>query len=390
MSDKLFLQRPDEPINEVWIWETDLQTSFDGTEEATQLLLYPRRSFSGVYSFDDADDLRDQIGRMFTDYEGKFFIPLWQYGVKLKQLAIAGANSVVVNSLRSDFKQGGFAVIVEGSLYDLIEITTVEEDGVTFDGVLANTYSARAHVCPVVQVFSRSMGSMTRRNPNAFANVRFQFEEPLPTIPFVNVLNDAALTMFDGFAVMPYNAIGSEFDATLNSGLLVDDYLNASSIVSPWDQAKWTYNRTFFCDRLFDATALNFWSVFAEYCQGSQKTFLLPSFRADLNIVTPAAGGANQLTAEGHLYSERYGAIDTFKRVVISSDAGRHYAKITLVTDLGGNDRITFAPALPAGAAWLNNQQIEFLAKARIADDRVSISHHSTHSLVTLSIRTVA
>ena len=113
MAYHLALQVPDSPIKEEWTWLGDAMRSYDGSEDLIPLRRYPQRVFSGNYSFDRAQDVRRHMAFMFTSFGDVFKVPLYQYQVKLKAAVASGADTVVVNATRSDFRVGGLAFLVE-------------------------------------------------------------------------------------------------------------------------------------------------------------------------------------------------------------------------------------------------------------------------------------
>lgn len=133
---------------------------------------------------------------------------------------------------------------------------------------------------------------------------------------------------------------------------------------------------------------MDWWELFADTVQGSANPFLFATNREDMKIVIPAVPGGAAVTVTGDEYSQHYAGHDAFSRVFIDSDAGRHYAKITAVSAVGGNDRLTFSPALPNGAGWAKNQKIGFLLKVRNGNDKITFTHYGTHTEVSLALRT--
>lgn len=134
---------------------------------------------------------------------------------------------------------------------------------------------------------------------------------------------------------------------------------------------------------------MDWWEKFAEAVQGSAEPFLFATNREDMQVVTPAVPGGVAVTVKGDEYTQHYWGHDAFRRIFIDTDAGRHYAKITAISAIGGNDRLTFSPALPNGAGWAQNQKIGFLLKVRNGDDKITFSHYGLHTEVSLSLRTV-
>lgn len=389
MTYALALQTPESPLTEDWVWTTDLHLSYDGSEDRIPLARYPKRAFSGQYEFDRVEDVRRHLAMMQQRFRTTFRFPLYQYLVKLKAPAIAGAAGVAVNATRSDLREGKGALLVEGDTYEELTVDAVVEDGVTFTTPLVNSYSARAILCPVTECYATTGQQFNRRNPDGSGQAGFRYNERAPWTPHVSPLNDVSLTMYDGKAVLDKNAVGSAFEMALDSGIFITDYTGLVDIMAPWTQAQWAFPLRWQVNRVLDNDSWLWWQVFADHVQGSSVPFFLPSFRSDLPVVTPAAGSGSQVTIEGDLYSQHYWPLDTFEHIVIDSDAGRHYAKVTAVVAIAGNDRLTFTPALPAGATWDDNQKVGFMLPVRIADDKITCTHYGMQTEVSMALRTV-
>lgn len=134
---------------------------------------------------------------------------------------------------------------------------------------------------------------------------------------------------------------------------------------------------------------LEWWQAFGDAVQGSANPFLFPTNRSDLEVVTPATAGTNQVTVEGDEYNQHYWGHGAFSRIFIDSDVGRHFAKVTGIVSVGGNDRLTFDPPLPGGADWTKNQRVGFLLKVRNDNDKITLNHYGLWTEVGMAIRTV-
>lgn len=140
---------------------------------------------------------------------------------------------------------------------------------------------------------------------------------------------------------------------------------------------------------VLQAPSFDWWQKFADLIQGSANPFLFATNRADLEVVTPCPPGGVRVTVKGDEYTQHYWGNDAFARIFIDTDGGRHYAKVTGISAVAGNDRLAFDPPLPAGAAWGSNQKVGFLLKVRNDNDKISWQHYGLWSEAKLAIRTV-
>jgi len=381
--------QPDAPLKEEWKWLTDVQVSYDGTEDRTPIYVSSKRTFNGSYSFDKVEDIELYKTFLLKASRAVFRVPLFQYQVKAKQAISPYANWIFCNPARGDFRVGAEALITEGDLSELVVISDVLADRLVLGSTPLHSYTPRALISPVVRVFTPTGNTINRVNPDHSGTVDFTYHEQLPFLPFVNPLQDVALTTFDTMFVLDERAVGTGFTEQFDSGLVInDDYIGRADFATPWTQGQWAFPLRWQCNRLFDIDAWFWWQRFADAVQGSSLTFLLPSFRSDLSIVTPAAGSGNAVILKGHDFRDYYYGIDTYARLVIESTAGRQFVKVTGITNSGGNDRVTFTPALPAGD-WATDQSVGFLLKVRNVADKVTVDHYGLHSEVSMSVRAV-
>lgn len=395
MQYTLALQTPESPVKEEWVWTTDLMTAYAGDEDRIPLNRYPKRVFSGNYSFDRIEDVRRHMALMFQRHRGKLELPLFQHAVKLKSAAALGTDTIAVNAKRSDLRQARKALLIEGDTFETLTVEDMTDSSVTFTTPLVNDYSARALLCPVTRVYSASGAQFSRLNPDHRASASFSYMEDAPWSPFVSPLNDAALTMFDGKAVLDLNAVGTQFDESLLSGINITEYIGLPDVFSPWLQSQWTFGLTWQSNRVLDLAAWLWWYKFADHVQGSSIPFLLPTFREDMEFMPPGSFPGledvpDTIIVKGTEYSDHYWPLDTFKRIVLDSAGGRHYAIVTAVDQVDGNDRLTISPPHPSGAPWFDIHRVGFLLKVRIADDKITCDHYGLHTDVSMALQTVA
>ena len=498
MSYGIITQRPDFPIVEEWAWETDIAVSYNGNEDRIPLLRYPKRAFRGTFSFSEKRDLQQHLAMMTRRYKAEIQFPLFQYQMKLKSGAAAGADSLPVTTSRANLVVGDTVVIMEGTKYEAATVDAVAANALGLAAPLVGSYSRRAIVCPLVTVYPADNANVTRKNSNGDATSSFTFNERVPRRVVLSAGNDATLFMFDGLPLLPFWPTGNSFEQTVSTGIQAVEYLAENDVLSPWNLEQWNYTPTFMWSELLRDFELNlaetfpvirqgqpgypdvgefypaqvqigpmnanaqiraglpdgsgwarpddafyfndvqfgglaeefpggtvfynlpagniltiklknlahneagisgsvsvvltpnrsWWEKFAEATQGSANPFLFATNREDMTIVTPAVPGGAAVTVFGDEYSQHYWNHDAFKRIFIDSDAGRHYAKITAISAVGGNDRLTFSPALPNGAGWSQNQKIGFLLKVRNGNDKITFNHYGLHTEVSLSLRT--
>ena len=388
MAYDLLLQAPETPLEERWVWRTDIHTADDGTEQRISTMAQPRRSWSGQHAFASMAEVRRHMATMYARFHAPFKLPLYHMAVKLKAAAIAGAQTLYCNTLRSDFRVGQLALIVDGDNHETFLIDAVHSDRVEAFAPLSRPYSARARVCPVTAAYSAEAAGISRRPVNGVASASFTYHEDGFLLPFIPDEQKVALSSFGGYPVLNRRGIGTSFEQALMTGVDITDNGAYPSFRSRWLMPQWAFPLTFLSSRGLNPADWRWWRTFADYTRGSTNPFFLPSWREDFDVVTPATSGGTQITLAGTEYSQHYHPSTNLRRIFIRDEAGNmHFATVTAVAQVGGNDRLTFTPARPAGT-WAG-QTVGLLLKCRVADDTFLMSHDSLDTLVTLNLRTV-
>jgi hypothetical protein len=388
MSFDILLQNPETEITERWVHSSETLTADNGKEQRISLASLPKRSWSGSFFFNDQGEIRRHVATMFHKFSTSFNWPLWTEQTKLKAAVAIGANALVCNTTRSDLREGALAILLEGTKYEVVTVNAITSDGFTIVGTLANAFSERARVCPIVPVYSASNAAIIRKTSNDYAQVNFSFYEYGFQDPFLTEAATQTLEMFAGYPVLNKRAFGTDFQETLITGLEATDYGGQPSLRSRWDNSQFGRALSFLCNRTFNPDDWAWWKTFADYCRGSTNPFFMPTFRPDFEIHTAAVGGGSTIVIADTAYSTVFQGKEAFGTIAITKpDGTQHFATVTGVATALGRDTLTFSPALPAGT-W-TGQTLGLLLKCRIADDTVSTLHSASHSVVTINLRTV-
>ena len=382
----VLVQVPEAPINETLTWGTDTIVADDGTVTTASYLQLPKRSWKGNFSFDTEADLRYHLAASFRKFKGLFNFPLRHMGVIAKAKIAIGASVIYCNTARTDFRAGMSVFIWSSSTFETKIIDEVNADNITLTTVTTNAYY-RGYVCPVVEVYSANMASTVRRPINSQATASFNFFQNGFQSPFLNPEDEVALAAYDGLPLLNRRGFGAEFGQALDTGLEVADYGGVPAFRSRWLAPQKAKTLLFKSPRTFDPDDWKFWLSFFDYCLGSTNPFYLPTWRDDVEVFAVPASGGNQITLQGHEYLDHYWPVAAYHNFVVTKpDGTQHFATASAIANVAGNDRLTFAPAVPAGD-W-SGSSFSFLLKCRIDDDTVAIEHRGGNSVVTLNLRT--
>lgn len=382
----VLVQVPEAPITETLVWGTDTIVADDGTVTTASFQQLPKRSWKGNFVFDNESDLRYHLAASFNKFKGLFNFPLRHMGVISKAKIAIGANVIYCNTARTDFRPGMSILVWYGSDFETKIINAVNADNITLTTNMTKAFR-KAYVCPMVEVYSSNNAAVIRRPVNKYATATFNFFQNGFQSPFLNAADEVVLATFAGLPVLNRRAYGGEFGQALGTGLEVTDYGGVPSFRSRWTAPQKVFSVSFKSARNFDPADWREWLTFLDYCLGSTNPFYMPTWRADAVVFSAPASGGNQITLAGHEYLDHYWAVPAYRNIVITKpDGTQHFATASAIANVAGNDRLTFAPAVPAGD-W-SGASFSFLLKCRIDDDTVAIEHRGGNSVVTLNLRT--
>jgi hypothetical protein len=383
---KLLAQVPEQPIKEDWQWLSNAMVSDNGKEQRVCNSSLPKPSYSLSLQFDAAADLRAHVAGMFTGAKGKFQVPLYQYGTRLKAVAAIGATVLSINTRRTELRIGSDCLIFDRSGYEQHTVQDFDAVSVTLVGGLVRAFDKTASICPVRTVYAANNAAIKYGRMDYDASATLNVFDAGFVDPFVNPYNDVAIATLNGVPILERTPTGGEFADTFDTGIKTTDEGGIPQIRSPWSHSQIVMQRSFVCDRFFSPLEWDYWRKFADTVKGSWKPFYMPTYRGDFGLTVPPVAGGSTLTFTGAMYHDDFFPYAPFKQVAIFHSGGVHYAAVTACALAGGNSGVTFAPALPAGVTV---DRVSMLLKLRIADDKVSCEHYSLYSLVNLALRTV-
>jgi len=384
------IQQPETPIVEKLVWVSDKITSDDGSEQRFSLTSLPKANFSGTFVFSTEASIRQHLATMFNKFAKGFDWPIWHNQVVHKRSAANGDLAIYCNTRRSNFRQGGKLLIVEGDKFEIRTVNQVLTDHVTITVALANAYSQRALIMPIRSVYANGQPSLKRTAHNKAGDASFDFIEVLPQDPFIAQADKVALPQFNGLPVLNRRPRGNEYTQSLNTGMEATDYGGMADLRSPWLVPQWSGSLNYQSDRIANVEDWFHWLTFFDYCLGSVNPFYVAQYRNDLEALPESlSSGASRIILKDTEYSDNFYPYEIFRNVLFYTDEGlQHFAEVTSVSvNFRDEDTIDIDPPLPSGN-W-ETAKIAFLLKYRIADDTVTLTHSGVVSDISINVRTV-
>ncbi len=380
---------PETPIVESWVWASDPMISDDGSEQRVSLAGDPKRTFSNKFVFNDDSAIRTAKDQLSATFREAVAMPLHQYGTRLKAAAVATGVYLTFTPTKTDLRNDGWVLIVEGATYELKTVDNLDGTGCSITTPLANSYSTKARVMPVSIGFIDNNAALVQYPKNGAASLTVKGVETQTLTPFLRPGITVELTEFDTLPVLERRAIGTEFNDIYDLGREILEYGGKIEFRQPWNYTRISGEREFNCQRVLDGDDWDYWRVFFDYCRGRVNPFFLPTYREDFGVIDPPDPLDNTFIVEGHNYVDDYFDNPTYKQIAIFAEDGTvHYATISAAVYSGDNDALTFLPALPGDVDW-EGCEVCLLLLCRLGTDQVDLEHYSLDTKIKTSIRTV-
>lgn len=351
---------PQAPVRETLAWKTDVQESFDGSEERLQVRLSPRQEFEYNYPA-QADRKTVLFNTLYGAWPDRWLVPVWTQAQSIGAVT-AGLQNLAVTTAYSEFRASSLALLWESpDRWQLVGIDLVGGSSLTFVG-LTEAFD-NAWIMPVR--FARIVSNVEKGTNAHRAEFSVNYE----------VLDNAALAVS-----APTQFLGEDFytDEILMTGESVsdnlirrvevlDEALGAVAFRSPWNYTR--VSRPF---RKIAANAAEAWAIrqWLHRRAGRYKAFWQPSFEADLRLLSSGTITGFLVVAADEY---RRHAADRTHLAVETADGSWYARTITLVNDLGnGEIKLTLDSNLNVAASSV--LRVCYLGLKRLDADRVQIT----------------
>lgn len=351
---------PEAPVRETLSWRTDVQESYDGSEDRLQVRQSPRQEFEYRYPT-QPERKTSAFNAIYGARAERWLVPIWTQA-QLIGTVTAGQQALAVNTAYSEFRGASLALLwKDPDNWQLLGIDSLDSASLTLVGTTEALDSA--WIMPVR--FARIMSNVRKKTDAHQAEYLIRYE----------ALDNATLAVPD-----PAQFLGDDLytDETLLIGKSVSD--NLIRRVEVLDQAlgtvafrsPWEYTRVSRPYRKLAGDASEAWAIrqWLHRRAGRYKSFWQPSFEADLRLKSTGTI-TSFLIVEDDEY--RRHATDR-THIAVETIDGTWYARtITLVNDSGnGEIKLTLDASLDVEAS--NVLRVCYLSLKRLDTDRVRIT----------------
>jgi hypothetical protein len=350
-------------------WLTDVLIGSNGNEQRRGLRLSPRRSFELTFN---------PIGRTRSFFELclhrqggiEWFLPLFHDKGRLSAQAVAGSSVLAFDNRWREFEAGGYAILLgrDAFSYEVVEIESVDDAGLTLADPLTRTWSRGMPVYPlrtarldqesVVTALTRTVGE---------ASLLWQ----------LTGANDYAAEIdtgleYEGRAVI-LNEPNRERGLDLSLARMLFRRDNETGRVHVRDDA----GRAF-------TSQVHDWMVVGREprhklrsmlyaLNGRQVSVWLPTFNADVVLSRPAVAGANRIVIQ-KIGLDYLGGIGSGRDHIL---LGGQVLRITGTEAPPSDDEEKLVLAAPLAGNRAVGASGSFLDAARMDQESVEITHHA-------------
>lgn len=383
---------PEEPIGEEWTWQTDIITAEDGTEQRIALRSTPVVETTHALAFDNQADLRRHYRVMLNDIRKPVPVPQYVTKTQLTAGAVTGALRLYFDPIVCNARAGGFIFVDDGDHTAIARIQSIEVDGAVLYETLGGDFDAGADVMPLTYNIPSQVGALKRVAPDTFGTADMVSMDRATISPFPNPLADAyTLPECEGLPILHRRPVSAQgFDEVPDAGADVLQLgAGKADMRSLWDRAKISGSRSYLLHRLSNSTDMQWLATFADYCKGSCFPFLLPSWRSDFDLAVSLSNGATTVTLEGTEYVDTFWPHAGMRYIGFETADALLVRKVTgaVLSASGLNSVLTLSEALPDPAPTV--LKVQLVQLARLAADKVAVTHFALHSLADFGFRTI-
>ena len=357
-------ERPKYPLKESLQWKTDIIRSFSG-EQRIRLRDAPRQvlSIEAVLSNASYTKLK-AVGYQWA--HRVFAIPVWTDAVLVESIA-AGASIIYLDTLYSDFRSFDILVIWNSEDdFEAIETLNVYSDRIELK---LPTSKARSKAFVIPARFANTLRGLSfSRDGDAIIRLSSDF----------TVRSNKNLESVSGFST--YKSLPVLLDKPISSDKLTDLYIRDVDIMDNGSSSVYLDIKTSSVDVSSKMTFVTYskqkaWTYrkFIHYLHGQQKTFFMPSWHNEFEVVKDFSSSSTSITIKNVGFKLYY---DNRFLYIESMSGSVAFCKVLSSSITNDGDEQLNLESMIGFSATVENVKICCLLKyVRLSSDTVAIKH---------------
>lgn len=354
---------PNSDYTETLEWKTDLIKT-KAAEQRIAMRNLPRQSLSYDYQLSDT-----QFSKAKTIMSGwterSFSVPMWSDYESVGALT-AGATNILVDTTTADYIVDGLALIFQDeNNFEAVEIQTLNAASIDLKVALVNSYT-NAVILPVL-LANAINGMAYTRTPDSFISGQANFMSVV-----TNDLSGTNETQYKGIDIILNPSVYvSSISERITKEMRTLDSTIGRVIYDP-SRSVVDHDQVISFDTL---TKEELWSArqWIHSRRGKQKTFYIPTWNNDLNVVTDINAADTTITVTDIKYHLYY----TTKDIIILKKDGTYVLLDTYAGSDNGDGTETISISTQVGEDILVSEidKVSFVTLCRFNSDRIEIKH---------------
>lgn len=378
----LILLEPEAPFEEALIFNTSVLEHLDGTEQ--RIAFRPNPQVSYKYKLRSVDDLDNQYldNLLYGTQDEPMFIPLWLQPTTLSAPIIIGdMDAALTDAGDREIAVDHYYMVYENdSNYSIFIVESISTNLITNTTDARKAHPAGTPVYPVKKV-------QTPKNlkSNRFRiNVRDYDIELTDTDTSIDLADLAGWPTYAGSLIFAdSNAVRAQ---TINSTYfnkitILDSEVGIKEYKSDFLASKRISNKVFIAK-----TQAERWTLrqLLYGMRGRQKSFFLPTFLKDFDIILALSSASDLLRINNAGYTNFSFSATGHKIIrVVKTDGTTITRTITAsAEDIGDIENITVDSVWGEDVALADIERVEFLEKVRFNNDTFVLTHFEDGTMV--------
>lgn len=388
----MFQWKPRTGVQETLSWRTDIIEAYDGTEQRIRVRTTPRQviRFSAM-----TKAIRDSRMRMLLfDWEARIWgVPIWWEMRTLPTPAIQGSNSITVDTSNMDIRIGGLIMLhIDDDTWEALQVEDFGANLIETGSGLTRNYPAGTALMPVRSAYMTTMVDRERQQVGRDTGLTTTAVE-FTTLENRDWANTIGAEIYAGKVVLSdCNVVPDTITETFERPVVVIDNESGRPLqTSRVDRSRIHFSQTFNAPNMAEL-----WRIrrLIHSFYGSQKSFWVPSARADLNLTDPIGPGTTEFNITRIGYTEfvrtRRPLADVRFVLKNGTKINRRIASSFIHGDGVRETLVTTTPINPTAIPMNQVQRIELLMLMRNADDKATFVYREVgKAFITLALKSV-
>lgn len=361
------------PVLERLLWLTNVFQSRSAAVQTRSVRLSPRREFE--YQINPMGAVRsyfDQWIHRISDE--KCLLPLWHDKSRLTATVEDGDSRLDFDTRWTEFLPGSLALLYADPLtFEVVEIDTMDDDGLDLADPLANDWPAKTIVYPLRRAWlDPEVKAVAKTSRVGAATVGFMLDgaNDFDT-------EEEVLPIYGEYPLMLLEPNRRD-DLEVQYSRFIEELDGQIGLIRRFDEVGRSFQTQF-----YNWTARGrqeHWELRQTLyrLEGRKKAFWMPSFNEDMTLARDLASGSNRLSIRKIGYTMLGGAIAGRERAVIYDDAGTPHVVTINGTSVAlgpGEERLNLTAN--AGFEAAAGRTAQFLSPMRLENDDIEIVHHT-------------